>query len=62
MPKIHFTSNDPEWTQWWVNPVEDGSPVADPTDLQETQQYIQKTYSEETVEKIIIKVRSQREE
>ncbi len=61
-PKIDFSSNDPGWTEWWVNPVKDGSPVADPTDLQETKQYIEKTYTPETQEKITIKVRSQREE
>lgn len=61
-PKIHLTSNDPEWTEWWVNPVNDGSPEADPTDLKETKGYIERTYTPETQAIITIKVRSHREE
>ncbi|MBW4425950.1 MAG: hypothetical protein KME50_16235 [Nostoc desertorum CM1-VF14] len=61
-PKIDSSRNDPEWNEWWVNPVEDGSTVADPVDLQQTQECIERTYTPETQEKIIIKVRSRREE
>ncbi|MFN6526936.1 hypothetical protein [Nostoc sp. ChiSLP03a] len=59
---ISFSGDDPEWNEWWVDPIEEGSPQADPTDLRETQQYIQRTYTEETQEKIIIKVRPQKED
>ncbi len=62
MSKIHFTSSDPEWTKWWVNPVKNGSTEADPADLQGTKEYIQRTYTPETQAIITIKVRSQREE
>ncbi|MEH2287150.1 hypothetical protein [Nostoc sp.] len=62
--RISFSSEDPEseWTEWWVNPVEDGSQQPDPDDLRKTQQYIERTYTKETQEKIIIKVRPQRED
>ncbi|MEH2188316.1 MAG: hypothetical protein V7K64_19410 [Nostoc sp.] len=62
MPKIHFTSDDPDWAEWWVNPVKDGSSDPDPVDLQETKKYIERTYTPETQQIITIKVRSQREE
>ncbi|MEH2300007.1 MAG: hypothetical protein V7K88_13525 [Nostoc sp.] len=62
MTKINITHDNPEWFEWWVNPVEDGKPEADPTDLQGTQKYIEERFTKETQEKITIKVRPQRED
>jgi hypothetical protein len=61
--RIHVSKDDTEWlNDWWVNPVKDGSPDPDPQDLKGTQEYIQRTYTEETQELIKIQVRSQRED
>lgn len=62
MEPIHVKrEEDPGFFEWWVNPISNGSPIADPQDLKETKAYVEKTYTPETIEEIQIKVRENRE-
>ncbi|WDD34060.1 hypothetical protein PQG02_06855 [Nostoc sp. UHCC 0926] len=58
MSRFNVSKDDTEWlNDWWVNPVQDGSPEPDPQDLQQTQAYIQQNYTPEIQELIKIQVR-----
>ncbi len=50
------------WNEWWINPVKDGSSEPDSGDLQQTKDYIARTYTPETQAEIRIKVRKTREQ
>lgn len=61
MPQSISKEDDPEFFQWWVNPVADGDPTPDPKDLKDTQEYIARHYTQETQAQININVRETRE-
>lgn len=52
-------TNAEDWSEWWLDPVKDGSPNPDPVDLAKTQACIKRTYAPEIQAQIQIKVRSQ---
>ncbi len=48
---------NPDWFEWWIDPIESGKPEPNPQELREAQDYIKEKYTPETQAKININVR-----